>query len=54
MIDYGHQHASHVLDFYLWREVRAILADYHPHPTTWHNHPSRYADGEEEHEGLWR
>ena len=29
-MNYGYQHASHVIDYYMWQEIRAILRDHRP------------------------
>lgn len=42
---------SHIIEWYLHRALR----DNRPASIDlWSNHPHRYADGEEEREGLWR
>lgn len=47
--------ASHITDYYLHLELMSLLAiPRFRNPELWSHHPSRYADGEEEAEGIYR
>lgn len=45
---------SHITAYQLWQAVREAIDNHRPSTDHWDNHPSRYADGEEEAEGIYR
>lgn len=46
---------SHITDYHLYHELMALLAiPRFRNPELWPRHPSRYVDGEEEAEGIYR
>lgn len=46
---------SHITDYHLYHELMALLSiPRFRNPELWPSHHSRYADGEEEAEGIYR